>query len=127
MKQFDLEKAKAGAPIQTRNGRPGKFIAYVPEAEGEDRVIILVDRHIWKIGEDGRCGSRHDHPEKDIFMAPVKREGWVNVYETVYSERIANSLGIYNAREQAEDQARTNEGTHPRSYIDTVRIEWEEK
>jgi len=81
MKPFDLEKAKAGAPIQTRGGRLAKFIAYVPEARASQQLIILIDDEVVRTYANG---FTHDDPAStshcDIVMAPVKREGWVNVY-----------------------------------------------
>ena len=43
MKPFDLEAAKAGAPIVTRDGRPAKFIAHVAEAHPSQRLLVLID------------------------------------------------------------------------------------
>ena len=45
MKPFDLEAAKAGAPIVTRDGRSAKFIAHVAEARNkyQDALVKLAN------------------------------------------------------------------------------------
>ena len=39
---FDLEKAKAGAKLVTRNGRSARFIVHIPDAHLEYRVIAMI-------------------------------------------------------------------------------------
>lgn len=92
---FDLEAAKAGAPLVTRDGRKARFVAHVPEAklypyvvhvEGDDMVTVMMD-----------AASR-------LFMAPKpKRTVWVNLLE------IADLLRWkkYPSREAAESAAQT--------------------
>lgn len=84
MKPFDLEAAKRGDPLVTRDGNPARFIAHVPEARPGWRVVVMIE------GQD--CPScRHDDgmlmhfsggTSGDIFMAPKKRLVWVNMYES---------------------------------------------
>lgn len=81
-KPFDLEAAKRGEPIQTRDGRKIKFVTHVPEADQSYRVVCMYDSGtISGWGEDGRlCPSNEN--DGDLFMAPKKRtvEFWLNVY-----------------------------------------------
>jgi hypothetical protein len=71
MKPFDLQAAIAGAPIQTVEGTSVKFIAHVPEAEIDQRIIILAPwRSILCYREDN----------KELVMTPVSKTYWVNVY-----------------------------------------------
>lgn len=83
MRPFDLEAAKRGEPIITRDGREAKFIAHVPEAKEEHRVIVLVERNPLPAHETGEYFDiRVGESKNDLFMAPKKRKvaGWVNVY-----------------------------------------------
>lgn len=83
MKPFDLEAAKAGAPLVTRDGRPAKFIAHVAEAHTNQRLLALIDGDIHIRFEDGSYlgpGGRGGETNNDLFMAPVKRTVWANVY-----------------------------------------------
>jgi len=79
MKPFDLEAAKRGEPIQTRDGRPVKFIAHVPEATESQRVLVLIDEAVCFRYSTGSFLSRN--PDRaDLFMASRKRTVWVNLY-----------------------------------------------
>jgi hypothetical protein len=71
MKPFDLQAAIAGAPIQFNNGENLKFVAYVPEATFEDRFVFL-----------DAVGNIRSWPDDNtsIFMTPVTKTYWVNVY-----------------------------------------------
>lgn len=79
MKPFDLEAAKRGEPIVTRDGRVVKFVAYVPEAVFPHRLVVLVDGFIVRLYETGVTYTNCDS-ESDLFMAPKKRTVWVNLY-----------------------------------------------
>ena len=82
MKPFDLQAAKAGAPIVTRDGRPAKFIAHVAEAHPNQRLLVLIRGIVYRHFEGGRCMlNPGDESPYDLFMAPVKRTVWVNLYE----------------------------------------------
>lgn len=78
MKPFDLEAAKRGEPIRTRDGRSVKFIAHVPEAE-EFRVLVLTEKSVGAFRDDGTL-HKNSNSALDLFMAPKKRTVWVNLY-----------------------------------------------
>lgn len=81
MKPFDLEAAKAGAPIVTRDGRSAKFIAHVAEARPSERVLVLINGGVLTRFENGKYASSQAHvSDNDLFMAPPKRTVWVNFY-----------------------------------------------
>ena len=78
MKPFDLEAAKAGAPIVTRDGRPAKFIAHAAEAHPSQRLLVLIDGGVHLKFESGRYSNSPAHvSHNELFMAPVKRTVWV--------------------------------------------------
>lgn len=65
MKPFDLEKAKAGAPIITRSGLTDfKFVAHEPEAIESSRLIILRKS----------TGGIHAYPENGVFLHEAPSE-----------------------------------------------------
>ena len=81
MKPFNLEAAKAGAPLVTCNGRPAKFIAHVAEAQPSQRLVVLIDGGVYTKFESGGYSKNPAHVSSyDLFMAPVKRTVWVNLY-----------------------------------------------
>ncbi len=88
MKPFDLEKAKRGEPIVCRDGTPAKFIAHVPEAEEYSRLVVLIDGEVC-MTYDGGGGTRvFVGDRRDLFMAPVKRTVWLNLYSTDYNNAV---------------------------------------
>lgn len=79
---FDLEAAKAGAPLVTRDGRKARFLAHVPEARSDCRVVAYIEGEsgMREFPESG-AARKHTGPNGDLFMAPKpKRTVWVNFY-----------------------------------------------
>jgi len=104
MKPFNLEAAKAGKPLVTRDGRSVKYVLCVDEATCLDKLIVLLDRGgglnaILRYPTNGRYADS----KYDLFMAPTKKTYWANVYRSngftfitnLYSEAIdaANEAG----------------------------------
>lgn len=87
LKEFDLEAAKAGKPVCTRDGRKARIISF--DRHGEDCPIIalVVDSKNAECEEvidytlDGICNENIiNHNKYDLMMLPQKKEGWVNIY-----------------------------------------------
>ena len=123
MKPFDLAKAKAGAPVITSDGRKARILSfdlcnrYYPVAAafsdsgGVEGVVSLTN--------EGKCFADRDSAN-DLFMAPVKREGWVNLYPPTMSNGVlARATSVYATKGQAEVNASP-------TRIACIRIEWEE-
>ncbi|WP_175969636.1 hypothetical protein [Burkholderia sp. BCC0322] len=88
MKPFDLEAAKRGEPIVTRDGRSVAFVAHDPNFSETHRVITRVEgttapRCYFESGAYFKEGP----DDLDLFMAPRKRTVYVNIYDQ------ANPLG----------------------------------
>lgn len=103
MKPFNLEEAKAGKALVTRSGVGARFVAHVPEAAQAHRVIVMCDdsKGIVVLYENGRYLG-YDHPF-DLFMAPEKISGWVNLYRSDSVPRTGEYL--YATKEAAEANA----------------------
>ena len=85
MKPFDLEAAKRGEPIVSRDGREVKFVAHVPEANAGHRLVVLCDEVIYSHYVDGRYHrDAVDESSVDLFMATKKFSVWVNLYSDGY-------------------------------------------
>lgn len=83
MKPFDLEAAKAGAPLVTRDGESVRFVAHVPDARETTRLIVVKpDGCLLSFCEDGKRSCSPDDGKNylDLFMATVKRTVYVNFY-----------------------------------------------
>jgi hypothetical protein len=97
MKPFDLEAAKRGEPIQTSDGRPAKFIAHVPDAHKDSRLVIQIGGSVYLYHEEGKLTDFGSGKHCDLFMTPRKRTVWVNLYEDGiarwhYTETTADSF-----------------------------------
>lgn len=117
LKPFDLEAAKAGKPVCTRDGRNVRIIAFDAKRKDEKNIIALVPSKDYPGFEDliaypnnGNYHGGHEN-DGDLMMYPEKKEGCVNVYK----ER------IYSTKEEAIEA--TYDGV---TYVDTVKVCWEE-
>lgn len=125
MKNFDLEKAKAGAPVCTRDGRQVRIVCF--DAIGDDFPIIALitvkrgsDKGYFEQGywynKDGKNIS--ESPDDDLMMAGIKHEGYVLIYPAG-PQCIAH---IYKTKEEAEEDAERE----MIAYSAIAHIEWEE-
>lgn len=83
MKEFDLELAKAGHPVETRHGRKARIICFNREMENYPIVaLVLKDDGVEEIYSYTSSGKIIDKGENsvDLIMTSEKHEGWVNVY-----------------------------------------------
>lgn len=84
MKPFDLEAAKNGAKIVSRDGRNVKFIAYVPEIKSSYKLICFIegDNYTNHFNSDGSFDTNYRESSSDLFMATTKKTGYVHIYES---------------------------------------------
>lgn len=110
MKQFDASKAKVGDKIVTRNGYQGRVICLDRKSANHSEVVVLLDKGEFEdtmlTGKDGKFHPGSDH-NLDIFFAPVKRKGWVNLYSPYASKEDAVANATYDV-------------------VATIEVEWEE-
>lgn len=122
MKPFDLEKAKTGAKLCTRDGRRARIICYDRKSKVYPIVALInedvKDEYIRFYTLQGECDVRIKENEDDLFLAPEKKEGWVNVFATPCGIKTGC---VYPTKESALN---CNELLANR--VDTVKIEWEE-
>lgn len=124
LKEFDLEAAKAGKPVCTRDGRKARIICF--DAKYDKPIVALIydcnKETVLQYLESGRFFV--DQIDKyDLMMLPQKKEGWVNVYK---SHERGNTISfivasIYPTKEEAKKSYVVEF-----DYVDTVKIEWEE-
>ena len=124
MKQFNLDEylVKPSRKVVTRNGRNVKII--YTDKKGDYPIIALIESqpdYEEVVGTYTRngcwCLSGADSIN-DLFFAPEKHEGWVNVY------RNSGPLGMNcGSIFKSEEEARRS-GTP--AAVATVKIEWEE-
>lgn len=112
LKTFNLDEAKDGKPVCTRDGRNVRIICFDCKVESFP-IVALVSRSFGKeeiISYDEAGYSSTREPDDRLFMLPEKKIGWINVY----------NKSIYNSEEDAREGI-----TDDSDYIGTIKVEWE--
>ncbi len=124
LKPFDLKAAEAGAKVVTRNGYPVRIICTdFKNLRFPILGLVSIGEHesIDSFTVEGRWSDEGDSV-KDLFMAPTKRQGWVNICDWLGGVEAGK---IYSTEEEA--RAHSTEGMSIiERYVDTVPVEWEE-
>ena len=130
MKEFDLEAAKAGKKVMTRDGRNVRIVCFDMK-DPVKPIVALVEEIVHyefpeahdKIQEalvmyspQGKAGDMHN----DLVIATEKFEGWVNIYYDNATKKAEMYHEIYATEEIARHQGQFYD------WIATVKIEWEE-
>lgn len=115
MKPFDIEKAKAGHPVCTRDGRKARIvcfdrkaplysvIALIEEPDGKEEIVLYP--------KDGHYESDGTLCKLDLMMLPEKKEGWAIICKS----------DLYESQKIAlEDTKRFKD------FIKMIKVEWEE-
>lgn len=127
MKQFNLDEylANPSKKVVTRDGRSVKihFTNYIgaqhiiAQVEGNDYSSSFSNDGRYMISEESNC---------DLFFAPEKHEGWVNIYKAAVPRETLGCLvtryvgsSIWPTEEAAKTAADADD-------IVTIKIEWEE-
>lgn len=119
-KPFDLEAAKAGKPVCTRDGRKARIICW--DKKGNYPIVALIQdnensEHIEYYTENGIFSNGGNNKNRDLMMLPQKKEGWINLCKNNHGDTLA--AGVFPSREEAVSNC-------PPSYLGTIKIEWEE-
>ena len=124
MKEFNLEefKKKPSQKVVTRDGRAVRIIC--TDMKSEYPLIALVTdkkdntESPFVYTKNGRYFF--EETNNDLFFAPIKREGWVNLYK--------DRNGAYPSNFIFETEKRAKEviGEKHTTYLTTIKIEWEE-
>lgn len=128
LKPFDLEAAKNGAKVVTRDGHAVRIICY-DRKNGAYPIVALLEDDEDDVGEhtiyytnNGKYfynPSEEENHAHDLFMAPVKRVG----YGVVYKEDdglVSLSDVLFDKVEDANDLCKASDG------FAVAKIEWEE-
>ena len=113
LKPFDLNAAKLGKPVCTRDGRKARIICFDLKDDKYPIVAAVESDSSETLFSYTTNGKISDGIESnlDLMMLSERKEGWINVYK----ER------IYSTKEEAIEA--TYDGV---TYIDTIKISWEE-
>ena len=127
MKQFNLKEylEHPDRKVVTRDGRPVRIVCTDRKGGGDQPVVALFPASQKYLGEivctfcangEFAMGTESDY---DLFFAPEKHEGWVNIIRDMVHNEVYCGNMIYASKEEAERIA--NNAT-----LATAKIEWEE-
>lgn len=118
LKEFDLEAAKAGKPVCTRDGRKARIICF--DAKGNNPIVALIydckKEIVLQYLENGRSFV-DEISNYDLMMLTKKKEGWVNIFKD-FEDTVCC---VYPTEKEALEDGETE-----KDYITTIKIEWEE-
>ena len=122
LKPFDLEAAKAGKPVCTKDGRKAIFFAILSNKNFPVVAIVNCgqEENVYQYDINGVC-DEHD-TNLDLTMLPEKKEGWVNVYRDCDGASITKDDNIYSSKEAAMASAQMIDRDN---YVATTIIKWE--
>ena len=103
LKEFDLEAAKAGKPVCTRDGRKARIICFDAKRKDGKNIMALIPSKEYPEFEDlvaypnnGNYHGGHEN-DGDLMMLHQKKEGWINIY-TSY-DGIETGISVYETKE----------------------------
>ena len=122
MKQFSLEEylKNPSKKVVTRDGKSVR-IRCTDRKDAVYPIVALIDSNgkeeILSYTKNGYFYYDGRKDVNDLFFAPEKHEGWVNVYKD--GDHFYSSMDIFKTKDEAEALSCS-------SCIATVKVEWEE-
>lgn len=109
LKPFDLEAAKAGKTVCTRDGRKARIICF--DRDWDMHIVALVSDPLGESVHYYLSNGKVDFDkqnDEDLMMLPEKKEGWININK---------DAGLFKSKEEAERDC-------TKDYV-PVRVEFE--
>ncbi len=128
MKEFNLNEylKNPSQKVVTRDGRNVRIICTNMKSE-YPLIALAINKDdnkesLLNYKENGKYS--YAVSENDLFFAPIKREGWVNIFYNFPKENHDYFCDkIYKTKEDAEKDAKKY---NIDNYVTTTKIKWEE-
>ena len=124
MRFFNLDEylKDPSKKVVTRDGREVRIVC--TDMKSRYKIVGIVydkkdDTESVEVFQENGTLFIHTTSNYDLFFAPVKKEGWVNIYDITRTNCISR---IYKTKEEAETIGKGCKS----GYITTTKIEWEE-
>lgn len=126
MKRFSLQEylANPSQKIVTRDCKPVRILC--TDANGDYPIVGLIhytngdEREVPEnYTENGSYDISNEENQRDLFFAPEKKEGWVNLFRY-------NEGGIFARFYEKEEDAIEGISKIFNKHIATIKLEWEE-
>ena len=122
MKEFNLQEylANPSQKVMTRDGRKARIVC--TDMKNKQPVLALItegnreDIHFYS--QNGVWCNDFPNHKLDLVFAPIKKEGWINIFRCKTDLYIGD---VFETKEEAEKMGKLS-----KNYITTIKIEWEE-
>lgn len=123
MKPFNLEEylKNSSKKVITRNGKAVKI--HCTDYIGAQHIIAKIENYRYSTSfyNDGKYCSDKSVSPLDLFFAPEKHEGWINIFKSSNDIAFLGQSRIFESKKDAKKERKDCE-----CYVATVKIEWEE-
>ena len=108
----------------TASGESVRILSH--NLRGTKPIVAVIDEGrsnlIFPFTKNGKYFLSEEESEYDIFFAPKKKVGWINIYRTedgtyAYSR-------IYSSKKEAKDSVVGLCGVVKSDYLESIKIEW---
>ncbi len=128
-KPFNLDKARDGHPVCTRDLRPARIVCdNMSDGISKSNILALVSETdgsetAYAYNRDGTFMGAGEQHRLDLQLATTKKSGWINIYR----DRELNTTMAYECIFDTSIEAKMHDSSEPSvEKIATVKIEWEE-
>ena len=122
MKEFNLQEylANPSQKVMTRDGRKARILC--TDMKNEQPILALITEgnreDIRFYSQNGVWCNDFPNYKLDLVFAPIKKEGWINIFRCKTDLYIGD---VFETKEEAEKMGKLS-----KNYITTIKIEWEE-
>lgn len=109
MRPFDIEAAKTGKPVCTRDGGKARIICFDSTLENYP-LVVLVGDYPYSYTAEGKF-YKDSESNSDLMMLPEKKSGWA---------KVRKDINLYDTKEEADRKMIGNT-----DYV-SAKVEWEE-
>lgn len=132
LKPFDIEAAKSGKPVYTRDGRKARIICF--DVNNDKPIVAVIcckdgkETYPYTFYPNGLNMDNNVFSNTDLMMLSEKKEGWINIYNADTTFYYVDGR-VFETKDEAVKEAKEEvekEQREKNEYIDTIRVEWEE-
>jgi hypothetical protein len=125
LKPFNLERALAGDPVVTREGRKVRIMCFDRKTNNSHKIVALVENNSFEtcetFDENGKYTQLDEESTFDLFMVPKSQKYYVSIFFDESAERIRCGEAELSMR-----LAESNKKSHYK-LLQTIEFEIEEE
>ena len=99
LKPFDLQRALAGDPVVTRAGSIVKELHYFEKLDGQKLYCVV--HTLLGYSDSGTFWSDGREDAHDLFMMPIKKTYWINIYKSDIEKERMTVRNLYESLDDA--------------------------